>query len=284
MDLVSKLARLGASVVDRFQLQATIRREYDRVKREVELKTPGNPAIHGYKVYSQSDEDGILAYIFSKISTDHVFVEIGCGNGLENNTHALILSGWRGIWIDGNERNIRAIRAAVPRNNRLVYECKMITVDNIVSTLKSSLGELGTDSTDLLSVDIDSNDIYVLSEAIKHIKPKVLCVEYNAKFPPPMDVKVRLPSARWTGDDYQGASLQSFVNTIEPFGYHLITCNLSGVNAFFVRSELADKFPRYTTTELYQPARFYLRHLASGHPASLKFLANAVAEGTQGHI
>lgn len=281
MSLISKLARLGANVVDRLQLQVTIRQDYDRVKREVEIKTPGNPAIHGYKVYSQCDEDGILAYIFSKIRTDQVFVEIGCGNGLENNTHALVLAGWRGIWIDGNERNIKMIRKAIPRNEQLLYRCMMITVENVVQTIQSLLTELGTTNTDFLSIDIDSIDIYVLSEALKYIKPKVLCVEYNAKFPPPLDIKVSPSSARWTGDDYQGASLASFVNVLEPLDYRLISCNLSGVNAFFVRKEFAGEFPRYSAAELYQPARLYLRRLASGHHPSLKFLADIVKRNSQ---
>ncbi|HJR14535.1 MAG TPA: hypothetical protein VJ833_11625 [Rhodanobacteraceae bacterium] len=282
MTLISKLARWSANVVDRLQLQATVRQEYDRVKREVELKTPGNPAIYGYKIYSQCDEDGILAYIFSKIPSNCIFVEIGCGNGLENNTHALALSGWRGIWIDGNERNIRVIRDVIPRSEQLLYRCKIITAENVVQTIQSLLTELGTASTDLLSIDIDSNDIYVLSEALKYLEPKVLCVEYNAKFPPPLDVKVKASTARWTGDDYQGASLSSFVSLLEPLGYHLITCNLSGVNAFFVRNEFADEFPRFSAAELYQPARFYLRRLASGHRPSLKFLADAVEGGLHG--
>lgn len=276
MDLISKMARLGANVLDRLQLQATVRQEYDRIRREVELNTPGNPAIYGYKVYSQCDEDGILAYIFSKIPTNRIFVEIGCGNGLENNTHALILAGWRGIWIDGSEHNIRVIRDAIPQNEQLLYQCKMITVENVIQTIQSLLTGLGTTSTDFLSIDIDSTDIYVLSEALKYIKPKVLCVEYNAKFPPPLDVKVGPSSTRWAGDDYQGASLSSFVNILEPLDYKLISCNLSGVNAFFVRNEYAGEFPRYSVAELYQPARLYLRRLTSGHRPSLKFLADAV--------
>lgn len=277
MALVSTLAQRVANAVDRLQLQATVRREYDRVKREVALRTPDNPAIHGYKVYAQTDEDGILAHIFSKIPSDHVFIEIGCGNGLENNTHALVLSGWRGAWIDGSDKNIAFIRQSIPRNDRLVCECKLVTADNIATTIQWLFDQLGVTATDLLSIDIDSNDIYVLAELLKHISPKVLCVEYNAKFPPPMQVQVAPQPARWAGDDYHGASLASFVATLEPAGYRLVACNLSGVNAFFVHNEFAELFPRYSMSELYQPARFYLRRLASGHPASLKFLANSVA-------
>jgi hypothetical protein len=60
----------------------------------------------GYKVYSQGDEDGIIAEIFRRIGAgDRRFVEFGCGDGLENNTASLLLQGWSGLWIDSLESN-----------------------------------------------------------------------------------------------------------------------------------------------------------------------------------
>ena len=61
---------------------------------------------------------------------------------------------------------------------------------------------------DLLSVDIDGNDFHVL-KAITCIKPRVIVMEYNSKFPPPilfcMDYN---PEHRWQGNDCFGASLK----------------------------------------------------------------------------
>ena len=61
----------------------------------------------GYKVFSQGDEDGVIAEIFRRIgTTDRRFVEFGCGDGLENNTAYLLFQGWSGLWLelDGKER------------------------------------------------------------------------------------------------------------------------------------------------------------------------------------
>src|ERR1700758_747686 len=59
---------------------------------------------YGFKVYSQCDEDGIIQEIFNRIGlTSSTFVEFGVGNGLENNTLKLLLEGWSGLWIEGNE-------------------------------------------------------------------------------------------------------------------------------------------------------------------------------------
>jgi len=277
MTIKAILSRFADKAAKHLQSQTSLRHEYDNIKRRVELITPGNPAIYGYKIYSQCDEDGILAYIFSKISGLRTFVEIGCGNGLENNTHGLILSGWRGIWIDGNRNNIKHIQRTIPISKNLIYKCVMVSEENVVQVIKGLTVEADIRSIDLLSIDIDSNEIYILEELLKHITPRVLCVEYNAKFPPPMEISVRHNATMWRGDDYQGSSLSSFVKILDPFGYKLITCNLSGVNAFFVRKEYAKEFPNYNAVELYQPARYDLIRLKSGHRPSLRFLADALS-------
>ena len=76
---------------------------------------PENPAGFGYKVYSQADEDGIIDHICGRLGIENgSFAEIGCGDGRENNSHCLLLKGWRGVWIDGDSANIAAIRAALP--------------------------------------------------------------------------------------------------------------------------------------------------------------------------
>ena len=54
-------------------------------------------ARHGFKVYSQNDEDGIIEHIFREVGVkSRHFVEIGVGNGLTNNTLYLLLKGWTG--------------------------------------------------------------------------------------------------------------------------------------------------------------------------------------------
>ena len=58
-------------------------------------------------------------------------------------------------------------------------------------------------------------------------------------------------------------------------GYKLVCCNLSGVNAFFVKDEdFYTNFSDIDILEHYQPARFYLTKLESGYKPSLKFLKN----------
>jgi hypothetical protein len=116
---------------------------------------------------------------------------------------------------------------------------------------------------DLLSVDIDGNDLDVTLACSTAWRPRVIIVEYNAKFPPPSVIHITYdPSHRWNRDDYHGASLSACVQQLSPT-YRLVSCNLAGTNAFFVRSDLAETFGSYSAEQLYQPTRFHLTALRS---------------------
>lgn len=270
------LASVGRNAFRESIAQVILQQEIARLKAEIRSETPENIVLEGYKIYSQVDEDGIIDSIFNRIgSGGKTFIEIGCGDGSENNTHALLLKGWKGVWVDGNKANIEKITKHLPAGNSLlVLINQMITMENVVQVLQQNIGDVKDDiSVDLLSVDIDGNDFYVLEAILGSGKPRVVCVEYNAKFPYPMEVKVEYSPLRgWEGDDYQGASLACFTKLLGRYGYTLITCNLSGTNAFFVNDQESDKFKLYGPEQLYRPPRYDLIELKSGHPASRKFL------------
>lgn len=257
-------------------LQLELTRELARLQSEARAVTPDNPAARGFKVYSQTDEDGIIEEICLRLHLQNgFFIEIGCGDGRENNTHYLLLKGWRGVWVDGDPANIAAIRAVLPNSERLRVLEQMVTRDNVVSLMDAAGGS--RNNVDLLSVDVDGNDLALVRTAVAARTPKIVVCEYNAKFPYPLIAEVAYdPNHRWATDDYHGASLAAYVQALQP-GYRLVSCNLAGTNAFFVRDDLAGAFERYPPERLYQPARFHLTALRSGHTPSLSFLRNALA-------
>ena len=154
---------------------------------------------YGFKVYSQYDEDGIIQEIFNRIGLGaRTFVELGVENGLENNTLKLLLEGWSGLWIEGSENFVSRINAKfrdVVSDGRLRVAAAFIDRDNINSLIEACFrGEI-----DLLSIDIDGNDIHIF-DSIEVVSPRVIIIEYNGKFPPPMNVAQRYnPDHRWKG-------------------------------------------------------------------------------------
>jgi hypothetical protein len=251
--------------------------ELQILRGELLGRMPTNPALKGFKVYSQNDEDGIIEEILARVSAvgplEKTFIEIGCANGLENNSHYLLLKGFRGCWIDGDTQNIEFIRSELGGLDfpQLQVRQKFVDRSNILEIIAGQVAFLGTAKPDFFSLDIDGNDLAIVNEALGSLAPKVLCVEYNPKFPPPTSLSIAYnPSHTWTHDDYHGASLQAFCDSLSD--YRLVCCNLCGVNAFFVRKGLDSGFTDASVAELYQPFREALTCPVSGHPPSLKWL------------
>lgn len=259
--------------------QLPIIQEIDRLRQSERYQDPKSLIPFGDKIYSQSDEDGMIREIFNRIGvTNKVFIEFGIGNGLENNTLALLFDNWQGLWIDASSKSIGNIRkyfAQIIANGQLKVVQSFITKDNINQLIAANIE---TAEVDLLSVDIDGNDYHVLA-AITSISPRVIVIEYNAKFTPPtlfcMDYNA---THSWDKDDCFGVSLKFLEIHLEKKGYCLVGCNISGVNAFFVRQDLvADKFlAPFTAEHHYEPSRYYLSGYFSGHPTSYHTLGKSL--------
>ena len=259
-------------------LQLELSREMDRLQRDLRSSMPENPAARGYKVYSQCDEDGILEDICARLALRNgVFVEVGCGDGRENNTHYLLLKGWRGVWIDADASNMKALRLALPTSSRLHLIEASVTRENVLPLLQPALEALDC-SPDVVSIDVDGNDLAIALNIAAALRPKVIVGEYNAKFPYPMVAEITYhPQQKWMGDDYHGASLAAWVQRFES-DYQLVSCNLAGTNAFFVQKQYMDRFGLYSPEQLYQPARFHLTALRAGHAPSLGYLKQVLAD------
>lgn len=235
---------------------------------ERRLNDPDYLEGYNYKVYSQNGEDGIIAEIFRRIGTGSKrFVEFGVQNGLECNSHLLLLKNWGGMWIEGREASCADLRIrfeAVLREGRLKLINSFVTAENIDALITT---HAGTD-IDFLSIDIDGNDYWIWKEIIS-ISPRVVCIEYNGKFPPDLDWKQNYdPDFIWDGSDWHGASLKALEKLGREKGYTLVATDLAGVNAFFVRDDLVGGlFPMpHTAEDLFNPLRFNVIECA-GHPA-----------------
>jgi len=225
---------------------------------------------YGFKVYSQSDEDGIIQEIFNRVGTSNrIFVEFGVESGVECNSVKLLVEGWRGLWLDGGTQHVAQIHTLFRTfidDRRLTANEAFVVAENINSLLEQGgvTGEI-----DFLSIDIDNNDYWVW-KAITAIKPRVVAIEYNAALRPPMSLVVPYdPDRRWDGTNYFGASLEALVRLGRSKGYRIVGCNFSGVNAFFVRDDLAKGLflEPATAEEHYEPPRYFFAMLRGGHRA-----------------
>ncbi|MBW3660362.1 MAG: hypothetical protein KY397_01850 [Gemmatimonadetes bacterium] len=242
--------------------------------RELELMHPrygeaGRLNRYGFQVNSQNGEDGIIHEIFQRIGeSSRVFVEIGVGDGLENNTAFLLSQGWNGFWIDGSDSFLETVKEyATDESKGLTFSVSFVDKENITELLE----QLQVPKIfDLLSIDIDINTFYIW-QALRSFSPRVVVVEYNAAVPPDIEWKLHYVADRvWDGTQNFGASLKAFENLGRQLGYSLVGCDFNGINAFFVRDDLvAGKFAEpFTAENHYEPPRYHYVHRL-GHARSI---------------
>ncbi len=180
----------------------------------------------GFKAFSQTDEDGILLYIFSIIGDGNKqSVEVCAGDGMECNTANLIINhGWHGLLVDGTTVSGKA-QAGLYRTNPHTYTYPpkfiqaWITRDNINGIISDNGFE---GKIDLLSLDMDGVD-YWIWDAIKVIDPRVVVVEYQDIIGPDRSLTVpysdnfnayQYPTTHGT-PNFCGASLSAFTKLAE---------------------------------------------------------------------
>lgn len=268
-DIAQILALLQKqSEQSRYLAQLRVQRAWEDEIKKPRHADPKRLVRYGHKVYSQNDEDGIIAEIFRRIGiTSRTFVEFGVETGVECNTAKLLVEGWRGLWIESNGASAVVIRsefAPFIADRKLALQESRVTAENI----NGLIGQGGfSGEIDLLSIDIDGNDYWVW-KAIDAIDPRVVVIEYNATLRPPMALVVSYRAdAQWDGSNHYGASLEALVRLAAAKNYRLVGCSIAGVNAFFVRADLtADRFlGPATAQEHYEPPRHYFHMLPSGH-------------------
>lgn len=197
---------------------------------------------HEARTFSQNGEDGVIAAIFDAIGTTNRFVvEFGAGvGGEECNTRLLIEQGWTGLRMDGVEQ-------PEPTDVRQEF----ITAENI--------NDLFTtydvpDEFDLLSIDIDSNDYWILRAIEERYRPRVIVMEYNASLGPTARTTIPYdPTYVWDVSSYYGASLAALASVAAARGYSLIGCEHLGINCFFVRDDCLRSFESLSVEEAYVP-------------------------------
>lgn len=233
--------------------------------------------LYACKHFSQSDEDGLTIEMIKRInisSTARTFLEVGVGNGQENNTLVLLSMGWHGAWLGGEELCFNPITSS----NKLTFIRSWINSDNITQLAFQALerakvdpGQLG-----LLSIDLDGNDFYLLQMILKAgIHPEIIICEYNAIFPPNVQWSLAYNSDhQWRGDHLFGASLLTFADLLKKFGYFLVACNPgTGCNAFFTKETYRGSFPDVPCSieDIYMPP-YYRINNKFHHAISPQFL------------
>ena len=247
------------------RIETLERNQLSLLRERYGVKSKSDLNSKEFKVYSQNGEDGVLLYIFSKIGIKNKkVVEIGVEEGKECNSANLVINfGWQGLLVEADLDEVLKARYYYKHvkgisESRLKIVNKFVTKENVNSIFKENgiEGEI-----DLLSIDIDGNDYWILKE-INTLNPRVIVMEYNASIPKDKSLSVKYdPHFKHKGAGYHGASLKAITKLANQRGYILVGCESTGCNAFFVRKDLAKgKLREISVNEAFYPQIYRVKH------------------------
>lgn len=205
---------------------------------------------HEWAFYSQNGEDGVLQSIFANIGARHrEYVEFGTEDGRECNTRYLREAyNWTGLLMDGGHAN-----AAINLHR------EFITAENV----NALFGKHGVSRHfDLLSVDVDFNDYWILDALdLAQFAPRVIVCEYNSHVPATEARAVQYNATRgWDSrTDYFGVSMRALEVWGTRHNYSLVYCESHGVNCFLVHNDAlgANVSALLPSADVFVPPNFF---------------------------
>lgn len=163
-----------------------------------------------------------------------VAVDIAAADGKSgSNTYALFRAGWQGLAVEAAP----AVFTRLGLNYRDLPSVALyrgwVTPLNVVALLQAT----GIPSSfGFLSLDIDGYDHDVLDSLLDDYRPRLVCVEINERFPPPIVFNLPYSSSYvYNGDGCSGQSLCMLDALRARHNYSLV--GLDYINAFLVPKE-----------------------------------------------
>lgn len=201
------------------------------------------------KVFSQWGEDGIIAFLCDSLSiAKPKIIEFGAGAFKECNSRYLAESYNASVFaVDSRHDLLNSLDSSELKwRNSIWLVNEWITPASAFVLLETAKQFM--DGTDVLSLDIDGNDYWVLS-SLDLTGIRILVVEYNPLFGGMLPVTIPRDDnfdrqTRHYSSLYYGASIGAFVSQLcGSDEFRFVGTNRAGNNAFFVRSEEAHKVP-----------------------------------------
>lgn len=178
----------------------------------------------------QNGESYRLKYIFDNIGTTNKYlVDIGAWDGKHlSNTRLFMGNGWNGLLIDGKD---------FPG----IYKA-FVTQENIIQILQDNNVPK---EFDLLSIDIDGNDYWILKKVLDKYSPRVIVSEFNSEHPLNESKTIEYdPNFVFVPSDYYGYTYGAGVKLAKEYGYTIIY-QQSNLNLFYLRNDLVTDTPDF---------------------------------------
>jgi len=188
---------------------------------------------------SYAGEYGYLVKLISLLNLEKGFVvDIAASDGVTQSCTLGFFKdpNWSGLAVEMDPIKFSKLAFVyADLTNTKLARCRVIP-RNVSSLLRGF--EVPTDFT-LLNLDIDSYDLFIIEEILKaEFRPKIISMEINEKFPPPIFFTVNYDEDHfWQMDHFFGCSLTAASAVVKPYGYVLESLQYN--NAMFVLADIA---------------------------------------------
>ena len=186
--------------------------------------------------YSQNGEDGVLEKITNLLELNNLeLCEFGAWDGIQGSNTFNLLKKYNAkcVYIEGDKKKYASLLKTTEKNPNITpintyIDVSQNKLDNILS--KTFLKK----NFDILSIDIDSNDLDVW-ESLENYQPKIVVIEINSSIKPGILQKHSL--------EHQENSFSSTIS-VGKKKKHTAVCHTG--NLIFVKNEYIDKlnFPK----------------------------------------
>jgi hypothetical protein len=194
------------------------------------------------KIHSQNGEDGIFMYLLKMLKIkNNNFIEIGCSDGLENNSRNLLNVGLNGTGVDIDWNKLIEYHNITLKNSfegRVKLKSMKVSIDNF-----SEIMSMEGNNPDIFSLDIDGNDYYIADALLRAgFRPSIACLEVNSFLGKnPLIVEYQENFSRYKLQPnyglYFGASPSAWRELWTRYGYRTLGIDSTGTNIFFVLPE-----------------------------------------------
>jgi hypothetical protein len=188
--------------------------------------------------FTVDGEAGMISHVFERIGPGgKVAVEFGAGDGqsCSNTARLWRQQDWSAVLIEPDPKTFAELEGnALPFDTTCVQGFVRPTGPWSIAV---RLDDLGVGPVDLMSIDVDGDDYFILREL--RCRPRVIVAEFNPTIPPHVEAH-----QRELGETF-GASLLALVRVAAPLGYRFV--GASRCNAFFVLEPEAAAFAEYET-------------------------------------
>ena len=182
--------------------------------------------------------------------TSGYYVDIGASDGWSSSaTYPFAKNNnFSGLSIELDDKKFKKMQFVYNKFENAYISKSKVTPDNINKVLdKFDVPQ----NFDILNLDIDSYDLFVIKKLLESYRPKIVSMEINEKIPPPIYFTVTYDENHfWKGDHFFGCSLQAAYEELINFDYKIYTVVYN--NAIFIPKEINLNFQNLTVEEFYK--------------------------------